>query len=93
MASAIESAARALAALIESGDVTETDHEIFIRAVKECDSDPEGEKAKYRVLAKQVYESEGDLEFDGDCVVSLPEDGGEGAYVQCWKWIPKEDQE
>jgi hypothetical protein len=91
MASAIESAARALAALIESGDVTETDHEIFLRSVKECDEDTNGEKSEYRTLAKQVYESEGDLEFDGDCVVSLSEDGG--AYVQCWKWIPKEDQE
>ena len=93
MASAIESAARTLAALIESGKETEKDLAIFIKKVHECDNDPEGEKAKYRVLAKQVYDSEGDLEFDDDCVVSLPEDDGEGAYVQCWKWIPKEDQE
>lgn len=93
MASAIESAARTLATLIESGEVTESDQKIFLRSVKECGSDPKGEKAKYRTLAKQVYSSEGDLEFDNDCVVSLPEDDGEGAYVQCWKWIPKEDQE
>lgn len=93
MASAIESAARTLAALIESGKETEKDLETFLQVVKECDSDPDGEKAKYRTLAKQVYESEGDLEFDNDCIVSAPEDDEEGAYVQCWKWIPKEDQE
>jgi len=91
MASAIESAARTLVTLIEKDKVSKTDLAIFKTIVQRCDEDPEGEKAKYRTLAKQVYESEGDFEFDSDCIVSLSEDGG--AYVQCWKWIPKEDQE
>jgi hypothetical protein len=39
----------------------------------------------YFGAAKSIYESEGDLEFDDDAVVSKGED--EGAYVMCWKWI------
>lgn len=37
-------------------------------------------------LAKTMFESEGDTEFDAYCAVSEGDDNG--AYVQCWKWVP-----
>jgi hypothetical protein len=33
--------------------------------------------------------SDGDLELDDNAVVSMSEDNG--AYVQCWKWVPWSD--
>jgi len=50
-----------------------------------------GPKAKleerYRDWARDEYHLYGDLEFDPDCKVSIGEDG---AYVQCWKFVNKE---
>jgi hypothetical protein len=41
----------------------------------------------YRQAAR-VSEKEGDLEFDDVPVVSRNDDGDDGAYVQCWVWVP-----
>jgi hypothetical protein len=39
--------------------------------------------------AKEYYEDEGELEFDDNAEVSENDDTQEdGAYVQCWKWVP-----
>jgi hypothetical protein len=83
----IQAAARAFVEKAEKGCYTDEDVKQLIEAVKECDSDPYGKKAMYRAIAKKHYTSEGDLEFDEGNVVSLGDD--EGAYVQCWKWIPQ----
>lgn len=85
MASTIESTARTLAAAAAEGSYSDEMIEALIAAVKEADEDPDGKKAEYRTLAKQVYDTEGDLEFDEGSIVSISEDGG--AYVQCWKYI------
>lgn len=85
--SLIETAARNLAAKAENGPISDEDIKKVIDAVKLCDGDPDGKKARYRIAAWNQFHSEGDLEFDDNNVVSLGEDD-EGAYVQCWKWIP-----
>lgn len=87
MSSKIESAARTLATLIATNEVTDNDLKIFAQAVKNNNLDPDGKKEDYRQAAK-AYHSQGDLEFDSDNTVSLSENG---AYVQCWKYISKEE--
>ena len=42
--------------------------------------------AKNVQLKAYALRSSGDLECDDDCVVSLGYE--DGAYVQCWKWVP-----
>jgi hypothetical protein len=44
----------------------------------------------YRKLARARFESEGTLEFDDTPKVSKNDDGDDGAYVQCWVWVPDE---
>lgn len=39
----------------------------------------------YRRYAQEVYQEDGELEFDNDAIVSISGDGG--AYVQGWKWV------
>ena len=46
--------------------------------------------AQYRDKAKEMYESEGTIEFDDDPDVSLSTDG---AYVQAWVWVGRADLE
>ena len=84
--SGIQAAARTFVEKAKIGTYTDEDIKKLIEAVTVCDEDPDGKKALYREEAKNRYESEGDLEFDEGSVVSLSEDGG--AYVQCWKWVP-----
>jgi len=48
----------------------------------------------FRKAAEERHAHDGDLEFDDDAKVSLSEDnpdGYQGAYVQCWKYIPMSD--
>ena len=40
--------------------------------------------------ARREYESEGEVEFDDDAVVS---EGEEGAYVMGWFWVRREEKE
>lgn len=42
----------------------------------------------YAEAARKSYEKEGVIEFDRNPVVSESE---EGAYVQAWVWVGKED--
>lgn len=42
---------------------------------------------KYAETAKRLYHEEGELEFDDKAKVSISED--DGAYVQCWMWVPR----
>lgn len=42
----------------------------------------------YQAAASQ-YHRDGELEFDGDMVVSAGEDPG--AYVMCWRWVTNEE--
>jgi hypothetical protein len=91
MSSTIEAAARKLVENAKDGMYTDEHILKLIKAVKECDEDPDGKKALYRAAAKDQYQSDGDLEIDDDTVVSLSEDGG--AYVQCWKWIPQPEDD
>jgi len=44
----------------------------------------------YREQARVRLEKEGSLEFDDTPVVSKNDDGDDGAYVQCWVWVPDE---
>lgn len=84
MSSTIEIKARELAKAAKEGVYSDDQINALVEAVEEADSDTDRKK-EYRALAKQVYHSEGDLEFDNDMIVSISEDGG--AYVQCWKYI------
>jgi len=43
----------------------------------------------YLNVARKMYGSDGDLEFDDGAVVSLSDDPG--AYVMAWKWITDEE--
>jgi heme-degrading monooxygenase HmoA len=45
-------------------------------------------KEDYRETAKACHNSEGYCEVDDNAEVSESDDG---AYVQAWVWIPKED--
>ena len=48
------------------------------------------EFSHYRIFAFKNMHSQGELEFDKDAIVSLPEElDNEGAYVECWLWISK----
>ena len=44
----------------------------------------------YVVRAHELHHSDGELEVDDDAIVSIAEQP-EGAYVQCWVWVPKEE--
>ena len=44
----------------------------------------------YRTYAQDNINKEGDLEFDDSARVSMNEESN-GAYVECWKWIRKDD--
>jgi hypothetical protein len=44
----------------------------------------------YRERARVHLEKEGSLEFDDTPAVSKNDDGDDGAYVQCWVWVPDE---
>ena len=51
----------------------------------------EAEERRARIVthAKEAYHEEGELEFDDNAEVSESDDPQEnGAYVQCWKWVP-----
>ena len=88
MSSTIESTARTLAEAAKSGVYSDEQIQALVKAVEEADEDNDGKKAEYRTLAKQMYDTEGDLEFDEGSIVSISEDGG--AYVQCWKYVEPE---
>jgi hypothetical protein len=45
----------------------------------------EEDRNKYRKAAKLKYEREGEIEIDGNALVSRGDDPG--AYVQAWVWI------
>ena len=47
-------------------------------------SDSERDEA-IRKLARDLYQRDGDLEFDEGCLVSEGDDNG--AYVEAWKWV------
>lgn len=49
------------------------------------------EDAAYLQAARDLYASEGELEFDDNAVVSVSEDGG--AYVMGWRWVEDSDRE
>lgn len=86
--SAIQEAARALAAKAKQGAYTDDDVQAVVKAVFECDN-VNTEKCDYfRERASDLSE-EGHIEVDDDAVVSLSEDGG--AYVQAWLWVEDED--
>jgi len=40
---------------------------------------------RYLAYAQENMQSDGDIEFDDDAVIS--EGGDPGAYVMCWKWV------
>jgi hypothetical protein len=44
----------------------------------------------YSKQARLRLEDEGVLEFDDTPTVSKNDDGDDGAYVQCWVWVPDE---
>lgn len=49
----------------------------------------EERRASIVTHAKEAYHDEGELEFDDNAEVSENDDPLEnGAYVQCWKWLP-----
>ncbi len=60
----------------------------FSRHVTREQSDLEAAYANY---ARDELQSDGELEFDDGCVVSVSEDGG--AYVQGWAWVNRSDIE
>ena len=50
--------------------------------------------SEYREQAQRQYHRDGDIEIDGDAVVSRDAErygttpaGDEGAYVQAWVWV------
>jgi hypothetical protein len=40
----------------------------------------------FRTRAKELYHEEGEIEIDGDALVSIG--GDDGAYVAAWVWVP-----
>ncbi len=44
----------------------------------------------YREQARITFEEDGVLEFDDNPKVSRNTDGDDGAYIQCWVWVPDE---
>jgi hypothetical protein len=85
MSSIIEEKARILAESAKIGVYNDKQIIDLVKAVEDADEDKNGRKARFRIAAKTTVESEGDLEFDSDSIVSISSDGG--AYVQCWKYI------
>lgn len=80
-------------AKVSEGSIGQLWHGLLCSAVKQCTvvevkgtPPDEGDEQAYREAARD-YQRDGDLEFDDNAVVSLGDDPG--AYVQCWKWIPK----
>lgn len=47
-------------------------------------------ETRYRLRAKACWHDEGRIEIDDGAVVSASE---EGAYVQAWVWLDREDEE
>lgn len=47
----------------------------------------------YVKLAEELYHEEGEVEIDGDAIVSLTQEYEEpkGAYVMAWVWVPKDE--
>ena len=45
----------------------------------------------YREQAQIQFEKEGTLEFDDTPAVSRNDTGDNGAYVQCWVWVPDDN--
>ena len=65
-----------------------------LNAVAEpADSAVREKEAEARLIARQNYGKDGEIEFDDDAKVSLPLSGNEdapqvtGAYVQAWVWV------
>lgn len=54
------------------------------KADEEAKATPELD-AKYRALAKEEYEVEGEIEIDDNAKISYGDDNG--AYVQAWVWV------
>ncbi len=50
-------------------------------------------EAKYRLAAKLLYHSEGDIEIPDDAFVSGTEPPVDGAYVSAWVWVDTQDAE
>ena len=50
----------------------------------------------YLALAREQYQSDGEIEFDPGATVSIDEDAEpgteEGAYVQAWVWVDRPDK-
>jgi hypothetical protein len=42
----------------------------------------------FRAPARELYHEEGEIEIDDNAHVST--EGGEGAYVEAWVWVPSE---
>ncbi|CAG9170806.1 hypothetical protein [Cupriavidus pinatubonensis] len=61
----------------------------FGKAVEVFTEDCSPLERAYSVYACENLVSEGDLEFDVGCPVSLSPDGG--AYVQGWKWVSRSE--
>lgn len=89
MASTIEIAARKLAKKAARGAYEEKDVLAIIEAVKKCDT-PDPITDQYRQKAKSIWEDEGQIEIDQNAVVSESENG---AYVQAWVWVEKDDSD
>ena len=45
--------------------------------------------AAYRKVAKEMYQVDGEVEVDDDAVVSEGDENG--AYVEAWAWVNKEE--
>jgi len=60
------------------------------RRLKKVRAEKEKRQA-FRQYAREQINQEGDLEFDKDAMVSLSDEDGRGAYVECWKWIDQDD--
>lgn len=62
-----------------------------LNAVAEpADSAVREKEAEARVIARQNYEKDGEIEFDDDAKVSVSrndEGNVRGAYVQAWVWV------
>lgn len=48
---------------------------------------------RFREIAKDEWQQDGEIEIDDNAVVSIPEEDEElrGAYVQAWIWIERPD--
>jgi hypothetical protein len=55
------------------------------------------DRQDYLALAREQYQSDGEIEFDHGAVVSIDEDvpsgTEEGAYVAAWVWVDRPGKE